>query len=327
MDKIRWGILAPGGIARKFALGLSYCDDAELVAVASRAQERADAFGDEWGIPRRHGSYEDLAADPEVDVVYVATPHPFHKANSILCMEAGKAVLCEKPIGINARETEEMIACARANGVFLMEAMWTRFLPAIVRLREMLAAGLLGDVRMLKADFCFRSNGNPEGRLLNPDLGGGALLDVGIYPIAFAYMVFGGAPVEVTSLAHLGETGVDEQAGIVMRFEGDRLAVLTCGIEAAVPDEALVVGTEKWVRVQRPFWRTKGLTLGSGADEEQTFDLPYEGNGYECEARHVMACLRAGRTDSDIMPLAESLSIMRTMDALRAAWGLRYPME
>jgi predicted dehydrogenase len=278
-------------------------------------------------VPRRHASYQDLAADPGVDVVYVATPHPFHKENSILCMEAGKAVLCEKPIGINAGEAEEMIACARANGVFLMEAMWTRFLPAIVRLRDMVAEDLLGDVRMVKADFCFRSNGDPQGRLLNPDLGGGSLLDVGIYPIALSYMVFGGPPVEITSLAHLGETGVDEQAGMVLRFEGDRLAVLTCGIEAAMPHEALVVGTDKWVKVHSPFWKTQGLTLGSGADAEQVMELPYAGNGYECEARHVMECLRAGKTDSDVMPLAESLAIMQTMDELRAAWGLRYPME
>jgi len=327
MDKIRWGILATGRIAHKFARGLSCLDDAELIAVGSRRQEKADAFAEEWDIPHRHASYEALAADPDVDAVYVATPHPFHKDNSMLCLEAGKAVLCEKPLTVNARQAEEVIACARGSGVFLMEAMWTRFLPAIVRLRELLAEGALGEVRMVKADFCFRTGWDPKGRLLNPDLAGGGLLDVGVYTLAFASMVFGGPPPEMTSMAHVGETGVDEQAAMILRYEGGRLGVLTCGVRTAMPHVAYVFGTEKWARVHAPFWKTQGLTIGSADAEEEVIQLPHRENGYEYEAEHVMQCLRGGRTESDVMPLDESLAIVRTMDALRAEWGLRYPME
>ncbi|MCK4375938.1 MAG: Gfo/Idh/MocA family oxidoreductase [Candidatus Brocadiae bacterium] len=327
MQKIRWGILGTGSIAQKFALGLSFLEDAELRAVGSRAQQTADAFAEKWDIPHRHASYAALAQDPDVDVVYVATPHPMHKGNSILCMRAGKAVLCEKPLTINARQAEEVIACAQERGVFLMEAMWTRFLPAICRLRELLADGALGEVRMLKADFCFRSGWEPEARLFNPELAGGGLLDVGIYPLALASMVFGGPPAGVTGMAHIGETGVDEQAAMLLRYDGGRLAVLTCGIRAAMPHEAYVIGTERWIRIHSPFWKTTGLTLGVIDRDEEVIELPYEGNGYECEAAEVHRCLRAGKLESDIMPLEESLSIVRTMDELRAQWALTYPME
>jgi predicted dehydrogenase len=327
MAKTRWGILGTGKIAQKFALGLTFCDGAELTAVGSRAQDTAEAFGQQWHIPHRHGSYAELAADPDVDVVYVATPHPFHKENSILCLEAGKAVLCEKPLTVNAREAEQVIACARRRRVFLMEAMWTRFLPAIVRLRGLLAEGAVGEVRMVKADFCFRTDWNPAGRLLDPKLAGGALLDVGVYPIALASMVLGGPPSEVAGMAHVGSTGVDEQEAIIMRYEGGRLAVLSCAVRTFVPHEAYVAGTDGWVRLHHPFWKTTALTLGRGPDTLETFELPYEGNGYQFEAAEVQDCLREGKLESDVMPLDESLSTMRTMDALRAQWGLRYATE
>ncbi len=327
MDKIRWGILGTGRIASKFALGLSFCDDAELTAVGSRAQTTADEFADRWNVRHRHASYAALADDPDVDVVYVATPHVFHKENSILCLEAGKAVLCEKPLTINARQAEDVIACARQHGLFLMEAMWTRFLPATCKLRELLADGAVGEVRIVKADFCFRTEWNPQGRLLNPELGGGALLDVGIYPVSLASMVLGGPPAEIASMGHIGETGVDEQGAIILGYDGGRLAVLTCGMQAGMPHEAYIVGTEKWIRVHAPFWRSGALTIGAAEREEQTLDLPFEGNGYECEAAELMSCVRAGRLESDIMPLDESLSTMRTLDQIRAQWGLTYPME
>ncbi len=327
MENIRWGILGCGSIANKFALGLQAAEGAELVAVGSRTQQNADAFADKWDAPRRHASYEGLAADPDVDAVYVATPHVFHKDNSMLCLRAGKAVLCEKPSTINAADTGEMIACARENGVFLMEAVWSRFLPAHVKLRELLAEGKIGDVQMVKADFCFRSGWNPEGRLLNPALGGGGLLDIGIYTVQFSYMVFGGAPQEIKSMAHLGETGVDELAAMLLGFGPARMAVLTCGVRAGMPHEAYVIGTEGWIRINVPWWCTQSLTLGVGGEVGETLEFPHKGNGYEYEAEEVGRCLRAGKLESDVMPLDESLAIMRTLDALRAQWGLRYPGE
>ena len=215
MEKIRWGILSTGNIARQFAHGLAALDDAELVAVGSRSAASADQFGNEFNVANRHASYEALANDPAVDAIYVATPHTLHAANTLLCLRAGKAVLCEKPFAINAAETAAMIAEARTRGLFLMEAMWTRFLPHMVRIRALIHAGAIGDVRMLNSTFGFRTEFDPKGRLFDPALGGGALLDVGIYPVSFASMVFG-TPTFITSHATIGATGVDEQVAMIL---------------------------------------------------------------------------------------------------------------
>ncbi len=327
MEPIRWGILGTGHIAAKFAEGLSYLDEAELVAVGSRARETAEQFAERWEVARAHPSYEDLADDPEVDVVYVATPHPMHLRDSMLCLRGGKAVLCEKPLTVNARQAGKLIDCAREEGLFLMEAVWTRFLPAIVRLRELLAEGVIGQVRMVKADFCFRTGWNPEGRLLNAELAGGGLLDVGGYTLALASMIYGGPPEEVASLAHIGETGVDEQAAILIKHSGGRLGVLSCAVRTFVPHEAVIAGTDGYIRLHHPFWKTDRLTVVPSDGEQQEMELPYEGNGYQCEAAEVMQCLRAGMTESAVMPPSESLSIARTMDSVRQQWGLKYPFE
>jgi dihydrodiol dehydrogenase / D-xylose 1-dehydrogenase (NADP) len=325
-NTIRWGILSTGTIAKKFAEGLSVLPDAELVAVGSRSQATANAFGDEYDVDHRHASYKALAQDPGVDVVYVATPHPFHKDNAILCLEAGKAVLCEKPFSINADEAEQVIALARENDLFLMEAMWTRYIPIIVRLRELLAEGAIGEMRMLTADLGFRAKFDPKGRLFNPDLGGGALLDVGIYPISLASMIFG-SPSRIVSLAHMGQTGVDEQEGIVFGYSQGQLAILHAALQASTAVEATLMGTKGRIRVHSPWYYGTALTLSAEGREDETISLPYEGNGYNFEAVEVMRCLRAGRLESDVMPLDETLAIMQTMDKIRAQWDLRYPME
>ena len=326
MDNIRWGILGPGNIARSFSQGLSVLDDAEIVAVGSRSAERAAAFGEQYGVRRRYASYEALANDPDVDVVYVATPHPFHKEHSLLCLRAGKPVLCEKPFTLNAADTAEVIALARERRLFLMEAIWTRFLPHIVKLRQLIAEGAIGEVRQVRADFSFRAEIDPQSRLFDPALGGGALLDVGIYPVSLVAMLLG-APADIVSLAQLGTTGVDEQAGIVMRYDGGRLAVLTTAIRTSSPHEALMLGTTGHIKVHDAWWKPSALTLVRDGKPEQPIDVPAVGNGYNYEAAEVMRCLREGRTESEIMPLDESLAIMRTLDAIREQWGLRYPGE
>ena len=323
---IRWGILGTGNIAHQFARGLAVLPDAELVAVGSRSQDTADAFGEEFGVPRRHSTYEALATDPEVDAVYVSTPHTFHKDNSLLCLEAGKAVLCEKPFTINTREAEQVIGFARAQGRFLMEAMWTRFLPAMVRVRALLAEQAIGEPRMLQADFGFRATIDPQSRLFNPRLGGGALLDVGVYPVSLASMVFG-TPERSTGLAHLGETGVDEQGAMVLMYRGGQLATLSTAIRTNTPHEALILGTRGSLRIHSQWWKPAKLTLARQDQADEVIDVPFEGNGYNYEAAEVMRCMREGRLESDVMPLDETLSIMRVMDELRAQWGLRYPME
>ena len=325
-DKIRWGILSTGWIAKKFAEGLSVLPDAEIVAVGSRAQETADAFGDEYGVPHRHASYEALVGDQDVDVIYIGTPHPFHKDNAILSLEAGKAVLLEKPFTINAGEAEEVIALAREKGLFLMEAMWSRYIPIIVKLRELLAEGAIGEVRMLTADLGFRSEFDPKSRLFNLELGGGALLDVGIYPISFASMVLG-TPSRIVSMAHLGQTGVDEQAGIVFGYDGGQLAILHTALQTSTAIEATVMGTKGKIRVHSAWFYGTTLTLSIEGRDDEAISLPYEGNGYNFEAAEVMRCLHEGKLESDVMPLDETLAIMQTLDTIRAQWGFKYPME
>jgi dihydrodiol dehydrogenase / D-xylose 1-dehydrogenase (NADP) len=253
----------------------------------------------------------------------VATPHPFHKEHTLLCLERGKAVLCETPMGVNERQVRDMVACARAHDVFLMEAMWTRFLPVIGQVREWLREGAIGDVRMLTVDFGFRTGWNPQGRLLNPDLAGGALLDVGVYAVAFAAMVLGEPPVEVQASAHIGETGVDEQTAMLLRYADGALAVLSCAVRTRTPQEARIQGTEGSIHIPA-FWHATSAYLQVGNAEPVEVTGPV---GYHYEAAEVMSCLEAGDKESATMPLGESVAIARTLEQARAAIGLTYPLE
>jgi predicted dehydrogenase len=325
-NPIHWGILGAGNIARSFATGLQVLPQARLVAIGSRSLEKANAFGEAFGIPHRYGSYQDLVADPEVDVIYVATPHPLHKEHSLLALEAGKAVLCEKPFTLNAQEAREVIACARRKRLFLMEAMWTRCLPLMDQVRQWLAAGVIGEPRMLTADFGFRAEVNPEGRLFNLALGGGSLLDIGVYTVALASMVFGGPPTRITGLAHLGETGVDEQAAFILGYGQGQLALLSSAIRTNTPQEARIDGTRGRIRIDS-FWRATRATLAVEGQEPQTVEKPFEGNGYHYEAAEVMRCLEEGQLESPLIPLEETVSILETLDEIRRQWGLRYPTE
>ena len=299
---------------------------AEVLAVGSRSEVSAEGFAEERSIPRRYASYEDLASDPDVDVVYVATPHPFHAENAELCLEAGKAVLCEKPFTVNAAEAERVVSLARERELFLMEGMWTRFFPLMERVRGMTSNGEIGELRMLTADFGVRFDLNPASRLFALELGGGALLDVGVYCVSLASMILG-PPVRAAGLSHLGETGVDEQAAVVLEHEAGRLSNLTMGIRTATPQEATVLGTEGYVKIQAPWWRPTTMTVSRPGREDETIEAPVTGNGFNYEAAEVMRCLDEGRTESDVMPLDETISVMRAMDDLRAAWALRYPSE
>lgn len=324
---IRWGIIGTGNIAHHFANGLKVVPDAELVAVGSRSIEKANAFGDEFDVARRYGSYAELVADPEVDVIYVSTPHQDHKASTLLCLEAGKPVLCEKPFAINAGEAREMVESARSKGLFLMEAMWTRFRPAMVKVRELIDGGDLGEVRFLSANIGWKSQYDPEFRLFNPDLGGGALLDGGVYPVSFASMVLG-TPNAIASVATLGETNVDEQNAIALAYPSGAVASLGVTIQASPISIGLILGTKGRIEIHHDWHRPEGLTFTPYGGEPQRFDYPQtEGNGYQYEAIEVGRCLREGLLESPVMTLDETLSIMETMDTLRAQWGVRYPME
>ncbi len=325
-ETIRWGILGTGYIAGAFAKDLKRASGAELIAVGSRARKTADAFGDEFGVPRRHSRYEALAEDPHVEAVYVATPHHLHCANTLMCLNAGKAVLCEKPFAINAREAREMVATARERELFLMEAMWTRFFPAMDKVRALLDDGAIGDVRMVTGDFGFRAAGDERGRLVDPAAGGGPPLDVGVYPVSLASMVLG-APSRIAALAHLGETGVDEQAGILLGHDAGQLAILHSAVETETPQEAAILGTEGRIRIAPRFWCPSRLVISREGKDDEALEFPYEGQGYQFEADEVMTCLREGRAESALMPLDESVEVMETLDRIRAEWGLRYPMD
>ena len=250
---VRWGLMATGLIADLFAKDLQLLPDAELVAVGSRSRSGADAFADRFGIPRRHGSYAELAADPEVDAIYVSPPHPGHRDAALLAIEAGKAVLCEKPFAMDRAQAQEMVDAARAAGVFLMEAMWTRFLPHVVRMREILAAGTLGELVYLTAEHGQWFAPDPAHRLFAPSLGGGALLDLGIYPVSFAHSIFG-PPSAVTAVSTPAFTGVDATTSMTLQYPSGAHAVLTTTLAAQSDNPAALYGTEARLEIDGWFY-------------------------------------------------------------------------
>jgi predicted dehydrogenase len=322
---LRWGVIGTGGIAAAFVRDLAWLPDADVVAVGSRAQESADRFAAAHGLERGHASYEDLVGDDAVDVVYVATPHPLHVSAAMLAIEAGKAVLVEKPFTIDAGEAESLVSTARSRGTFLMEAMWTRFLPHMRRIRALLAAGALGDVRTVVAEHGQWFAQDAEHRLFAPVLGGGALLDLGIYPVSFVSMVLG-APERVTAVSSPAFTGVDATTSILLEHAGGAHGVVTTSLEAAGANAVSISGTEARVVVEPTWYRPAVFSLLSrdGAVLER-FDEPHQGHGLRHQAEEVARCLRDGRTESDVMPLDETLSIMRTLDEVRRQIGLAYP--
>ncbi len=322
----RWGVLGTGKIAHRFMQAAALVPEAQVVAVGSRAAATAEAFGEHYRIPRRYASYDALLNDPEVEIVYIATPHTLHAENTRAALEAGKHVLCEKPFTLNARQAEPLVALARQKGLFLMEGMWTRCFPLIREIVARVGAGEIGTIRMIQADFGFRAPFNPSGRLLNPALGGGALLDVGVYPVMLAFL-FLGEPVRIHSAAAIGATGVDEQCAILFEYADGALALLGAAIQTDTPKEATICGTDGRIRIHTPWWKPSEATLTRADGSEEPIRHPYTGDGLQFEIRHVHDCLRAGRTESDWMPLDETLRILRVLDTIRARWGLIYPDE
>jgi|WetSurMetagenome_2_1015567.scaffolds.fasta_scaffold00060_12 dihydrodiol dehydrogenase / D-xylose 1-dehydrogenase (NADP) len=321
---IRWGILGCGHIAAKFAEALRVVPGAKLWAVASRSKDRAREFCEKHDAAAWYGDYDALAADRKLDVVYIATPHVFHKPHAILCLNNGKHVLCEKPLAINQREAADMAAVARKQKRFLMEAMWTGFLPVIREVRALLADGIIGEVRILTADFGFRAPFDPRSRLFDPALGGGSLLDVGVYCAAFANMIFAKSPTSVLGAASLSTTGVDERMTAVLRYDGERTALLSSSISADTLNEAYLIGTAGAIRIPR-FWRAVSATVF--ARKTRDIAIPFRANGYEYEAEEVMRCIREGKKESETMPPSDSIAVLTIMDSIRAQYGLTYPAE
>ncbi|MGW5880508.1 Gfo/Idh/MocA family protein [Nocardiopsis terrae] len=317
----RWGVVGTGGIAHAFVEGLRAVPSARVTAVSSRTRIRAEEFGEAWGIPNRHGSYEELAADPEVDVVYVATPHPWHHPNTLLMLNAGKHVLVEKPMAMNALQVSEMVAAARANDRFLMEAMWTRCLPASRLARELVAEGALGELRTVSADFGINVPYDPDHRLFNVDLGGGAQLDLGVYPLALASQYLGELTVVGATRQLSPDRMVDTHTVVLARGENGASATLGCASRTTLPNRAVLAGTAGWLEIPR-FWAATDVVLHRDGHDPERFHRPFRANGYEYEAEEVGRCLAAGERESPDMPWAESLRLAGVMDQVRDVGGL-----
>ncbi|MCB0556904.1 MAG: Gfo/Idh/MocA family oxidoreductase [Phaeodactylibacter sp.] len=321
-----WGIIGPGKIAHKFAQGIDKLPDARLHAVASRSEERARAFARQYGAPHFYGNYEDILSCPDLDAVYIATPHTSHHENTLMCLRVGIPVLCEKPFAMNARQVQEMIATAREHNTFLMEALWTRFLPTTLKTLELISNGAIGQVLSVKADFGFKADFDPQGRLFNPALGGGSLLDIGIYPVFLALLILG-KPDTLKALARIGSTGVDEECGILFQYENGCMAHLHSTILARTKTEAFIYGELGAIHLHTRWHEPTSMSLVHNDGRPEDFRFDWKTNGYAYEAQEVMRCLEQGLKESPILPLSFSLDLMELLDAIRREIGLTYPGE
>ncbi|RIQ35914.1 Gfo/Idh/MocA family protein [Jiangella rhizosphaerae] len=325
--RIRWGILGTGGIAASFARDLQLLDDAEVVAVGSRSDESASGFAGRFDLPRAYGSYEKLVDDPDIDVVYVATPQTAHAANVRLALEAGKPVLCEKPFTVTGAEAREVVDLARDRGVFLMEAMWTRFLPHFRRIDQLLRSGVLGEITTVVADHGQAIPAGGGHRLHDPALAGGALLDLGVYPVSLASYVLG-RPAGVVAAGTLLPNGLDAQTSAVFTYEGGAHAVVTTTLGARTANRAVISGTQARLEIDDVWYAPTSFSLlRPGSSQPERFEHTRVGGGLRHQAAEVGRLLREGATESDVMPLDETVAIMETLDEIRRQIGLRFPGE
>lgn len=320
-----WAILGCGKIARKFSSDLKLLPNARLYAAASRSMDKAIAFAGEFGFEKAYGSYDEMVRDPQVDIVYVATPHSHHMEHAILCLDHGKAVLCEKAFALNADQVNRMIEAARRNGVFLMEAFWTRFQPAFLKMMEVLASRQLGRPKMLRSDFAFNGGNDLSSRLFNMALGGGSLLDIGIYPVFIALQAFG-RPEEIKTFADLAPTGADRSITMLFRYSDGQMASLASSFAVCSDTQSEVWCEKGFVRIRRKDISSTHLTVWRDNGQEEDYDfINQEGSGYHLEAQHVMQCLDEGLTESRELPLSFSSLLIETLDRIRKDAGIVYP--
>lgn len=324
--RFNWGIIGPGRIAHQFADGLKVIEDAALYAVASSHRERAKSFAEQYGGEKTYDSYEALVNDPQVDAIYIATPHRFHFDNALLCLKAGKSVLCEKPLTVNAAEAQQLIETARASKVFLMEALWTRYLPIYQQVRQWLESKAIGDLRLLVSTFGINVPQDPGDRWLNPELAGGTLLDMGVYPIAVSQWVMGQMPQSVSAQAYLGSTGVDELTTALLKYKTGVISQFNCNFITDGVNDFLIYGSTGHIRIHANYWAATQATLVAN-DQALTVSRPFRGGGFEYQTEEAMRCIRAGLLESPGMSHAHTLANMQLMDSIRAELGLRYPFE
>ena len=328
-NTIRWGILACGKIAKKFAADLQHVEGAVLTAVASRDIDKAKAFATEVSVPKYFGTYEELVASDDVDVIYVASPHSHHHEHTLLCLNHGKAVLCEKAFAINSRQAHEMVDLARTKKVFLMEALWSRFLPHYQKVKEMLEEEKLGEIKGIMANFGFKPMPPVSPRLFDPSLGGGSLLDIGIYPVFFAQSLLG-KPDTIIAKMDPAYTGVDEQCSMIFHYKNGQTATLFSTLVSNLETDADIFGTEGRIRLTSRFYEPSATIQYYPGIVSTRTEIPIEkepGFGYQHEARHVQDCLQKGLTESPVWSLDDTLDLMETLDRVREAIGLNYPVD
>ena len=324
-ENFNWGILGPGGIARAFAKDLPLLQGHAIVAVGSRSLDNAAKFANDFG-GRAYGSYEELVADPNVDAIYVATPHPAHHDNVILALNAGKPVLCEKPFSVNAPQAQAMVDAAARNSVALMEAMWARFLPHYAKVREIVASGILGPILSVHADHGQRLADQGIARLIEPDLAGGALLDLGIYPVSFAHMILG-TPSQITSRAVMTDKGVDAQTSMIFDYDSGAHAVLTTTMIEQTPCRAVVAGLSGWLEIDRTFYNPAAMRVVLNDGTVTEYPNTYQGHGLREQAETFKQLVNSGKFQSEILTWKDTVDIMTTVDTVRKQIGLKYPFE
>lgn len=326
---IRWGILGCGKIARKFADDLKLIKDAELVAIGAREQVTADTFAKDFPVRYTHSSYESLVQNPEVDVIYIATPHAFHHEHALLCLKYKKAVLCEKAFAMNLRQAKEMTDFAKVQRVFIMEAFWTKFLPHYQLVKQLIANGKVGTINYIRGEFGFIPKAPVASRLFDPQLGGGSLYDIGVYPVFLAIDILG-RPDTIDASMTRASTGIDEQCAIRFNYKDGAIAQLFSSLSANLGGGADIAGDKGRIHFVNQFHKPL-TTLEFYSDTVDNKEIiPFdkgEGYGYEYEARHVTACLQKGLTESPVLTHAQTLLLMETLDRIREKAGINYPMD
>ncbi len=325
MKKLKWGIIGLGKIAHKFAEDLLLSTGSQLYGVASRSLDKSESFAKKYGAVKHFGAYLELVKDPEIDVVYIATPHPFHEENTLMCLEHGKHVLCEKPMGMNKEQAEKMFGVAKEKNLFLMEALWSRFIPGIEKMLEIVRSDTLGKILFLRADFGFKAAFDPSGRVYNKKLGGGSLLDIGIYPIFLSQLLLG-KPSGIKAMARMASTGVDTFCAMLLDFPGNEKAVLESTVEGDTPVEAYIYGEKGNIKLHSRFHHTQKITLSLDGQKPRTITAEYVGNGYYHEIKEVEKCIAEGKIQSKKFSEKDSLHLVETMDRVREEIGLHYDL-
>jgi len=324
MEKIKWGIVGAGNIANKFAMAIKNVEGAELTSVASRSEENGRMFADKHGIKNVFVGYEEMAKSELVDAVYIATPHTFHKPCAEIFLNAKKHVLCEKPVCVNVKQAVKLAECANKNGVFLMEAMWTRFLPAIKEALSIVANGEIGEIRGVKADFCYSITPEEDPKIFKNEMAGGSLLDVGIYGLNFASIFLGDNPETIVSTADVAD-GVDCQTNVLMKYANGTIASVSSAINTLKPETGYIYGTKGYIEVPQ-FYGAQEIIVNVN-NTQRHISKPSIGDGFEEEIIEVCNCIRCGKTQSDVMPMTKSIRILEQMDCVRQQINLRYPFD